>query len=75
VRAHLIKMKLLKDIVYQFKVLFPKAPKHTKEEEKERERKLVSRFGWDESSLYRGKYLTSEEIEKRREALLGYSFL
>lgn len=62
------------DIIYQFNVLFPKVPKHTKEEEKAREKKLVSRYAQGNIYLHRGEYATSEEIEERKKSIAAYSF-
>jgi hypothetical protein len=38
-------------------------------------RRLVMRFGWDEPSLARGRYLTEEDIDARREQVLAHDFL
>lgn len=64
----------LADIIYQFNVLFPKVPKHTREEEKAIEKELVSRYAQGNICLHRGEYVTSEEIEERKKSIAAYSF-
>ena len=61
----------VKDIPYQFNVLFPKVPKYGEKERKEIERRVVSLVGGNdgEVSLYLGNYTTSEDIEKMKEEL------
>ena len=68
----------LKDFIQVLSVSFPKSPIHTEEERKERIRGIVSYVGglFDGNSyFFRGKYITSEDIEKRKEELRGYNFM
>lgn len=54
--------------------LFPKPVVHTEEEEKAREKKIVARYAQGNISLHLGKYITPEEIEKRKSKLSSYRF-
>ena len=64
----------VKDILYQFNVLFPKAPVHTEEERREREKRLVLKYLHRDGEMV-DNYVTTEDIEKRKEELRGYNFL
>ncbi len=55
--------------------LFPKPPVHSEGEEKERERKNVSRYAQGNISLQLGKYITTKEIEQRNANLSSDTFL
>lgn len=67
-------MKLIK-ILKNLNKLFPKPPADTDEMKKERERRIVSRYGWDQISLSKGRYLTPQDIATKKDRLRGYCFI
>ncbi len=65
---------LMYQIIYQVNVLFPKPPVYTEEKRRVREREIVSRYANGQISLHLGKYITTEEIEKRKKDLASWCF-
>lgn len=73
-----LKKILLMDVVDFFKGinrLFPKPVYHTKEEKKEIERKIVSRYHEGNISLFFGRYKTTEDIENMKKRILNHDFI
>lgn len=66
-------MKLM-TLIKNIDELFPRPPVHTKQERKARERKIVARYAQGNVSLHLGKYITRDEIEKRKAKLSSYRF-
>ncbi len=55
--------------------LFPKPPVHPPNEKKYREKRIVTRYAQGNISVHLGKYITGNEIEKRKAKLSSYHFL
>lgn len=68
-------MNLLKSIKNVFAAAFLRpSPKNYDENEKI-SRKICMHFARGNISLRQGKYMTTEQIEQRREAILQYDFI
>lgn len=62
----------VKDIPYQFNVLFPKVPKYGEEERKEIERKVVSLYGGNDRKFF---YTEEDRKEKMGGLSLPYDLI
>ena len=65
----------IQSLIKRISQLFPKPPIHTKREMKDRERAIISRYAQGNASLQIGRYITTKEIEQRKEELSSYDFL
>lgn len=63
----------IKDIPYQFNVLFPKVPRHTEEERKAGIKKLVLKYLHMDGERA-DDYVTTGDIEERKRKLKDYNF-
>ncbi len=67
-------MKLI-NLISRINRLFPRPPVHTEQERKARERRIILRYARGQPSLYLGRYILTEDIEKRKAKLGIYNFL
>ena len=54
--------------------LFPKPPIHTEIEKRASEERIVAKFATGNIYLMSGRYLTEDDIEKKRKAVLSYMY-
>lgn len=64
----------LKDILNQINVLFPKPVVHTGEDDKAMERFVVSMHAQGTVALHEGRYITSDEIKRRKDKIASHDF-
>ena len=67
-------MNLIK-ILKQINRMFPAPPCHSEEDERTRVKEVISRFSQGNIYLQLGRYLSEEDIERRKLSLASYNFM